>query len=162
MIFPDDLIVGDTLGYASADLTNLAIEWKEGDDLAHVEVYAGNGQSWASRNGIGVNIYPFRLAGLKIVRRNKGIFEEEPVEVWFKSGVQGMKYGFGDILAEVEIGASGYSGTDLTKCDGVDCSHLYAALQEVARCPHFDPTYPKNHIEPRDMKLSLASVQVYP
>src|SRR6202008_1268910 len=89
--------------YATKDIVDGLIEFKEGDDVAHIEVYAGNGQSWASRNGIGVNLYPFRPEGLKYVRRNKGLFDLAAVETWFNGGIKGIKYGFGDILATVEL-----------------------------------------------------------
>lgn len=159
MIIPADLLVGDTLLYASGTLIDWDIEVKEADDVAHVEVYAGNGMSYASRNGIGVNLYPFRADGLRYIRRNRGTFECEEVDKWFPS-VKGLAYGWGDIISELEPNAKGSYTTDLTMCKGVDCSHFAAAIQEVALTEHFDPQYPKNKISPRDFKLSLASYNV--
>jgi len=162
MIFPADLIVGDILLYAGPTLVDLGIEWKEGDDVAHIEIYAGNGSSWASRNGIGVNIYPFRTDGLKYVRRLCQIFDEEAVNKWFYDGVKGMKYGYGDIIANLEIQDSGPSTPYINHFNGVDCSHFAAALLEIADCPQFDRDFPKNKITPRDFKLSVSSHQIYP
>jgi len=159
MNIPADLIVGDTLLYTSHDLIDLGIEIKEADDVAHVEVYAGNNTSYASRNGIGVNVYPFRPDGLMYVRRNRGGFNQEEVEKWF-NGVKGLAYGWGDIISELEPNSVGLYTTDLTQYKGVDCSHFAAALQEVAQTEHFDPMYPKNKISPRDFKLSLATYNI--
>jgi hypothetical protein len=162
MIFPDDLIVGDTLLYAGPSLIDLGIEWKEGDDVAHIEIYAGNGQSWASRNGIGVNIYPFRTDGLKYVRRLCQPFDEETVNIWFINGVRGMKYGWDDVWANVNITGYGSSSPYISRFPGVDCSHFAAALYEISGVAQFDMEFPKNKITPRDFKLSLNSHQIYP
>lgn len=162
MNFPADLIPGDILLYDSGSLTDEGIKIAEGDDVAHIEIYAGKGQSYASRNGIGVSCYPFRPDGLKYVRRCKTTLNVETVDKWFLNGINGMAYGWGDILASVEPDERGLASTDLTKCQGVDCSHLASALLEVGQCAQFDDTFPKNKIRPRDFKLSLASVQVFP
>lgn len=170
MTFPEDLIAGDILLYASPPsdpnlidrIVDGVIEVKEGDDVAHIEIYVGNGLSWASRNGVGVNEYPFRPDGLKYVRRVNGIFDSQAAKEWFEAGVKGMKYGFGDILASVRPDADGQSSPDIATLNGVDCSHFAAALLETALCPQFDRSYPKNKITPRDFKLSAESLQIFP
>ena len=150
MKLPDDLHIGDILLYNSADLADEIIDVVSGDDVAHVEVYAGNGQSWASRNGIGVALYTFRPDGLKSVRRLVRPLDESAVEAWFKT-VNGTAYGWGDILDNADI---------QTGLPGMDCSHFAAALLEAGGCPQFDTSYPKLKIKPRDFKLSLASYEI--
>lgn len=151
MIFPDDLRVGDILLYTSSEFTDKVIEVKTGDDVAHIEIYAGNACSWASRNGIGVDHYPFREAGLKYVRRPLG-FDVDAATVYAGS-VLGTPYGWGDIAETVDIS---------NLLPGMDCSHFAAELLEHASCPQFDKNYDKRKITPRDFKLSNQSDQVWP
>ena len=166
MNIPADLIPGDILLYGGMGIFDSAIGVVEGDDADHIEVYAGEilgmPQSWASRNGIGVDLYPFRPDSLKYVRRCKTTLNEEMAQKWFLAGVKGIKYGWGDILANVEPDEFGNASTNLTKCDGVDCSHFAAALLQVGQCGQFDETFPKNKIRPRDFKLSVNSIQIWP
>lgn len=156
MLFPQDLQPGDVLLYASRDVADALIEWKEADAgpdvAAHVEVYFGNGMSWASRNGIGVNAYAFRPDGLHQVRRPVGRFDGDAARAWFNAGVRGLPYGWGDILASVNLAAN---------LRGVDCSHFAAAMLEMARCAQFDPVFPKNKVTPRDFKLSREALVLW-
>jgi hypothetical protein len=162
MVIPSDLKVGDILLYSSLDIFDIVIELKESDGKAHIEIFAGNNESWASRNGIGVNIYPFRSQGLVAVRRPNGIFNKIKVDAWFADGVRGMKYGWSDILASLAIENAGSGTTDIKHFNGVDCSHFAAALMEVAECPQFDTGYSKNKITPAESDLSLGSIRVWP
>jgi hypothetical protein len=152
MNLPTDLYPGDILLYASPDFVDDVIEWKTGDDVAHVEVYVGNSLSWASRNGIGVNEYPYRSNGLMYVRRPTMSFDLTKAKVWFEDGVKGLPYGFGDILAVMDI---------KNNLKGIDCSHFASSLLEVAGCPQFTIEYPRNKITPRDFKIVLQSFQIY-
>lgn len=162
MKFPDDLIAGDILLYSSLDIFDIAIELKESDGKAHVEIYAGDGQSWASRNGVGVNIYPFRSSGLVAVRRPRQTLNKPAVDAWFNDGVKGMKYGWVDILESLDIGPAGSGTTDIKQFSGVDCSHFASALLEVGNCPQFDTGYSKNKITPAEFDLSLGSARIWP
>jgi len=157
MKFPDDLLRGDICLYRSKDITDEVIIWKEGDDVlsvAHIEIYAGGGQSWASRNGIGVGLYPFRPDGLVIVRRPSWVFDPQgKIDAWFAT-VKGTEYGWADIAAN--------AGIVISNAKGEDCSHFAAVLMETAGCPQFDLVFPRNEITPRDFKLSLMSAQMFP
>lgn len=152
MNFPQDLQVGDILLYSSKDVTDAVIEWKTGSDVAHVEVYMGDGISWASRNGIGVNAYPFRPEGLVKVRRPVMRFNVTEATDWFNASQKNQPYGWGDILATVDI---------KTNWPGEDCSHFVAALLEVANAPQFHPRYDKKKITPRDFEIVLQSSIIY-
>lgn len=151
MNIPTELKIGDICLYDSSSITDKVIDVKTGDDVSHIEIYAGNGQSWASRNGIGVGLYPFRPDGLKYVRRPLG-FESAEAETYFKS-VNGAPYGWGDILASADIS---------TALPGMDCSHFAANIMERGFCGQFDHNYDKRKITPRDFKLSNQSDQIWP
>lgn len=158
MQIPDDLKRGDALLYFTADITDAIIAWKEGDSLdrlrvSHIEIYAGSGSSWASRNGIGVALYPFRATGLQVVRRPVQTFDAgNRVDEWFMT-INGASYGWKDILATAGIRAGG---------NGVDCAHFAALLMQVAACPQFSDTINLAQITPFDFVKVRESVQVYP
>ena len=152
MNIPADLRVGDILLYDEPDIVDDVIAIKTGDDVAHIEIYAGLGQSWASRNGIGVNQYPFRAHGLMYIRRPIQPIDIRAVLVWVKPYI-GSPYGFGDILASVDI---------VTKWNGMDCSHFAACLLEAGGAPQFDLDCDKRKIAPRDFKIVLESSIMHP
>ena len=154
MNIPQDLQPGDILLYSTKDIVDDLIEWKTSGSVAHVEVYAGNGQSWASRNGIGVgdSTYPFRSEGLAVVKRPLGKFDITLADGYFQSKLKGLKYGFGDILTDVGIN---------TTLNGIDCSHLATLLLTNSGCPQFDFHYPANQISPRDFLTTMESLVVY-
>jgi len=152
MNFPQDLQIGDICLYATKDLVDDIIEWKTGSDVAHVELYMGNNISWASRNVIGVNAYPFRTSGLVKVRRLSKNFNTTLAKVWFDKTQKGQPYGFGDILANENI---------VTKFPGEDCSHFVAQALEIGECKQFDVSFPKAKISPRDFELTLESTTIY-
>jgi hypothetical protein len=159
MNIPEDLRPGDILLYgpfaAESTLDKIidgSIEWKTASDVDHIEIASDvQGRSWASRNGIGVNSYPFRADGLKYVRRPLGFEVKEAIR-YFMS-VDGTPYGFGDI--EENIGIE-------NKQPGMDCSHFAAALLEAAFIGQFDKNFDKRKISPRDFLLSNQSNQIWP
>jgi len=64
-----DLRRGDCLLYRPKGFFGWVIATKTWHPVAHVEVYAGNDHSWASRDGLGVNLYPIRMTELAYVLR---------------------------------------------------------------------------------------------
>lgn len=66
---------GDILLYPPRSFFGRLIAIKTWHKIAHVEIYAGDGQSVASRDGIGVNLYPARLDDVKHVLRPAVLFE---------------------------------------------------------------------------------------
>lgn len=78
------------------------VDWgigvKTGYQISHVEVYAGANLSLASRNGIGVNRYQFRSAGLVCVRRPIGILDLATANDWFAASARGQKYDFKGLM----------------------------------------------------------------
>ena len=88
---PIPLLPGDTLIYGVCDFAGCMICVKTWSSACHVEIYAGEDMSFASRNGIGVNRYPLRLAQLIAVRRPIRPIYFKGGEGWFKT-VRGQKY----------------------------------------------------------------------
>jgi hypothetical protein len=103
------LEVGDSLLYygqaapnnfknSKSDLVSLAIAVKTGYWLSHIEIYAGEDMSFASRNWIGVDKYPLRMDGLVAVRRPRQGLDLIGSERWFKSTARGQGYDFKGLL----------------------------------------------------------------
>ena len=92
------LLPGDVLLYFDKkSFVDWAIAVKTWNRIAHIEVYAGNGMSYASRNGIGVNLYAFRYKGLVCVRRATRPLDILAAADWFNS-VRGQKYDWKGLL----------------------------------------------------------------
>lgn len=145
-------MAGDILLYASRDITDDVIEIKTGDDVAHIEIYAGSGQSWASRNGIGVNLYPFRPDGLRYVRRPIAHVDSTALSALGMT-YKGAPYNWDDIAESVDVNLS-----NLNK--GYDCSHFATVLLRGVNCAQFDISYPEDKITPRDFKISPMAVNL--
>lgn len=65
--------------------------------ISHVEVYVGDGKSFASRDGIGTNIYPMRLSDLVLVRKPNLPFNiAKALAGFYRTGHQ--PYGWLDLL----------------------------------------------------------------
>ena len=100
---PTDLMPGDCLLYRPPSfkpglrgltswLIGRAIAIKTWNNISHVEVYAGEGWNVASRDGVGVNKYPLRTAGLaKVLRPVSPIFMADAM-AWFENKACGQKY----------------------------------------------------------------------
>lgn len=78
--------------YSEPSLVDWIIRVKTWSDVAHVEVYIGDGKSVASRNGIGVNKYALRKQGLAYVLRPKAFVDMDVGLVWFNQDARGEKY----------------------------------------------------------------------
>ena len=99
------LFPGDCLLYFGGTLIDWVIALKTWSKVSHVEIYVGefehNGQwgkwSVASRNGIGVGLYPLRRSGLVCVRRTKSINLEAGMK-WFWSNANGQGYDWKGLL----------------------------------------------------------------
>lgn len=63
------LAPGDVLLYSGRGPFSLAIRLVTASRYTHVEMFDGDGQAWASRDGIGVGRYPFRADGLALALR---------------------------------------------------------------------------------------------
>lgn len=106
MTSPIPLLPGDILLYSKSDLFGWITRIKTFSPAVHIEMYEGQCMSLASRNGIGVNRYPFREAQLAAVLRPRQQINMAAVTKWFEKpfnkitgeGVRGRPYGWLDLL----------------------------------------------------------------
>ena len=92
-----DLRIGDILLYRPKGIFGRLIQRKTWHRISHVEIYAGFGQSYASRDGLGVNIYPVRLTELAYVLRPTMALDVEAGRKYVES-MKGTPYGWLDLL----------------------------------------------------------------
>jgi hypothetical protein len=118
---------------------------------SHIEVYAGNYMSFASRNGIGVNRYLFRRNGLAHILRPMFTFEMKGALEFF-GNVRGTKYGWLDLLQFVSINIP---------TRGLICSQFADLLYRAAGVPAFNREYNAGAICPRDFLTSSAFTQIW-
>src|SRR3954468_21970097 len=83
---------GDCLLYRPKGFFGWVIALKTWHQVAHVEVYVGNGQSVASRDGIGVGLYPFRNTELCAILRPNKEFQIAPALDTFYRKYRGQGY----------------------------------------------------------------------
>jgi hypothetical protein len=144
MNFPQDLLPGDVLLYdLPHDLADAVICVDTGSDVAHAELYWGNGLSIAAR-AQGVNAYDFRSVGLMYVRRPVAPFNRSLAEAWFNNGIRGLPYGWEGLLTFINV--------ELPS-KGLICSVTDALLLKAGQTPCFADDYPIHKISPRDLKL---------
>jgi hypothetical protein len=62
----EDIHPGDVLLYRGRGLFSFIIRLKTWSDVSHCETYMGSGRSAASRDGLGVDTYPFRWTGIHL------------------------------------------------------------------------------------------------
>lgn len=92
---------GDVLLYNGSGLYSWIIRIKTWHATSHVEVYVGDGQSVASRDGIGVGLYTSRSDGLTHVLRPTVPFQYKAAMDWFYRHANKQPYGWLDLLAFV-------------------------------------------------------------
>ncbi len=88
----DFLQPGDNILYAPKGLFGWFISLKTWHKVAHCEGYAGNGQSVASRDGIGVGLYPLREGQMAYILRPKEPFLLAAAMDKFHRKYQGQGY----------------------------------------------------------------------
>jgi hypothetical protein len=137
---------GDILLYGGRDLVSRLIQFRTWSDVSHIEIYVGDGRSVASRNGIGVNKYPLRIAGLRRVYRSKqrlmlhGFFDFEKSMAWFAT-VSGKPYGWADLLRFYLINV---------RTQGLICSEFADLFFRNGGLPLFNTNYPEGAVCPGD------------
>lgn len=100
------VIPGDVLLYKSKGFFPWAIRVKTWSDVNHTETYLGATESAASRDGRGVNTYPFRFDGLKYICRPQVPFNIEIGRIWHETTI-GQEYDFKGLLVFYLAVASG-------------------------------------------------------
>lgn len=134
---------GDILLYKATGLYGRVISIKTWHTVGHVECYVGNGNSVASRNGIGTGLYPLRLNDLWTVCRPRLPFDCEKAIHWFMAQPH-RPYGWLDLLQ--------FIGINIDK-PGIVCSPFCA---EFLRAGDLDPFNgePAAKIAPFEFALS--------
>jgi len=100
-----DLRRGDCLLYRPKGFFGWVIATKTWHPVAHVEVYAGNDHSWASRDGLGVNLYPIRMTELAYVLRPTAPVDLARANRWAQTKI-GTRYGWIELLNFVGVSLS--------------------------------------------------------
>lgn len=90
---------GDCILYSPSSLYGKLIAVKTWHNCSHVELYVGNGQSCASRDGVGVGQYPLRTDHVAYVLRPDGTEQADWPKfwAWFRT-VNGQKYDWWGLL----------------------------------------------------------------
>jgi hypothetical protein len=145
---------GDVLLYYSHDLADDIIAEKTGKKVCHVERFTGDGKSWASRNGIGVNEYPLRLDGLVCVRRPPaGALNEAAVRNYLTT-VKGWPYDFLGLLTATSLVNHGEDGK-------MFCSEFSVNFDRAGGYEPFNADQPAFETYPRDLWLASAYQTVW-
>jgi hypothetical protein len=147
------LAEGDHLIYGKKDLFGWITSVKTWSPAVHIEVYIGNGQSAASRNGLGVNIYPVRPEQLIAVLEPKQSINvhkslawlSEPYDPDHHTGVRGRPYGWKQLLRFYNIHL---------KTDGWICSEFVDYFDNAGDFFPFAEQFDSGAIDPGDYLIS--------
>jgi len=152
---PIPLQPGDVLLYSKSDFFGWVTSFRTFSPVVHVEIYEGGGLSLASRNGIGVNRYPLRLAQLAAVLRPRQKVDTDAMRTWFEQkynpasgkGVRGRPYGWLDLLRFYNVKVN---------TDGWICSQFVAQALRAGGLSVFAQDYYCGTIDPGDYFLPAA------
>jgi hypothetical protein len=137
------LIPGDVLLYAPSGVFGKIIALKTWSTVSHVEVYVGNGESVASRDGKGVGKYPFRDTELAFALRPRAPFDLAKALAWFQT-VDGEGYDWVGLLVFANIRQTG-------RRDKMWCSNFAARFMRVGLpddCPLFGAELDADKVAP--------------
>lgn len=141
---PTILRPGDTLLYFDA---HSPVDWfiavKTGGKVAHIELFAGEGMTEASRNGLGVNRYSLRLDGLVCVRRPKVGIDWAAGESWFNNVARGQDYDFKGLLCF-------YLAVKQGSPDKMFCSEFALRRKRMSSFQPFNPDQDADDTSPLD------------
>ncbi len=147
---PIPLLQGDCLLYNTPwDFVDFLIRVKTWSPVAHVEIYRGNEQSFASRNGIGVNAYPLRLEGLVAVLRPHSVSDWSKAEDWFFRVAQGQKYDWLGLMCFTLAVKRGSQNR-------MFCSEFSTRFYRQAKTHAFNPHWDADKIAPGNNLMSPA------
>ena len=136
---------GDCLLYKPSGLFGWLIALKTWNRMSHVEIYAGNGNSVASRDGVGVGMYPTRYYHLAKVLRPVQPLQLDAAHVFFAKS-DGQKYDWKGILCFTLAVAQGAK-------DRMFCSEFATRWYRAAGLPLFG-NYDADHIAPAQFLMT--------
>lgn len=140
---------GDLLLYRSPGIIDWIICVKTWSPVAHCEICAGGGRSWASRNRIGVNDYPHRSEGLQAILRPKAPLNWEAGEKWFKETAKGQKYDFVGLMCF-------YLAAKRGSPDRMFCSEFLTRLYRKLDFDAIHPNWDADKVAPGDFLMTPA------
>ncbi len=143
-----DLLPGDCLLYRPGCPIGLWIAIKTWAWVSHVEVYAGNGVSYAARVS-GVDAYKFRAEHLAYVLRPIGRFDADRADRWFDVVAKGQKYDFLGLLCFYLARKQGAQ-------DRMFCSELATRYYRAGGHNPFNPLVDADTISPAQFRQSPA------
>lgn len=158
----DKLVQGDFLFYGAKGLFDLSSQvvmrrtaWGY---AVHVEIYHGlfEGQhmSTASRNGIGVNLYPLRTKQLIAVRRVKHSWDYAKAFLWFENVAKGQAYDWKGLLCFTYAVKSGDP-------DKMFCSEYGTRFARIGDLQIVNYRTDADTVSPNDLDKTLALKDVW-
>lgn len=116
MMLDEQLLPGDALLYSPTGLWGYLIALKTWlGKISHIEVYAGDGESWASRDGKGVQLYPLRIDHVATVLRPTQPLDLLAMDQWFET-VKGQAYDWGGLMRFLYWGSVGSGNNNKQFC----------------------------------------------
>lgn len=143
---------GDCLLYRPSGFFGWLIALKTWNRISHVEIYAGNGLSVASRDGVGVGMYKTRYDGLAMVRRSEKPLNLAAATAFF-ARVDGQKYDWKGILCFTLAVAQGAR-------DKMFCSEFATRWYRAAGLPLFG-NYDADHIAPAQFLMTELLQEIW-
>lgn len=142
----DLLLYGRTPFFASPTswFFGLVINFKTWSDFCHVEIYDGDGESLASRDGDGVGCYPVRLEQLICVRRPGIGYNHKLVRQWFDRYADGQKYDWKGLLCFALAAKQGAP-------DRMFCSEFACRAARVGLLKPFNPAMDADKASPAQL-----------
>jgi hypothetical protein len=162
MRIPEDLQPGDHLLYGPTPLKKGLLSWmidkaicvKTWSYVCHIEIHVGHSLSVASRNGIGVNQYPFRLDQLTHVLRPYCQVNMFSAMEWFNRTARGQKYDFKGLMCF-------YLAAKRGDRDRMFCSEFAARWDRHAAIRSFTERFDADKIAPGNYLMSPAFEEIY-
>lgn len=136
----DELEPGDCLLYSGSSPFSWFIKMKTWSRVSHVEVWIGSGRALASRDGEGVNNYPFRTDGLVEVLRPTVPCDVNAGIAWYGT-VRGRPYDWKQLFTFLKAGRK-----QLEDEKAFFCSE-FAARWYANACPQ-DPPFATHYSAP--------------
>jgi len=127
-------------------LIDYAIALKSWTYVAHVELYRGEGWSYASRNGIGVNKYLLRTTDVAAVLRCRTPLNLEAIDRYFET-VKGQKYDWLGLLCFTLAVKQGSPNKQF-------CSELWTNLQRAGFNEPFNSNWSADRTPPSFMLVT--------
>jgi hypothetical protein len=132
---PGILKPGDKILYRPADLFDWVVAVKTWAKVSHIEIYAGNGRSVASRNGKGVGLYDLRETRVAAVLRSAPTFDLDKALCWFRNHALGDRYGWRTLLNFVLLSSNPVPGHQV-------CSEFAANFDRAGGAADFPAWWP--------------------